>query len=60
LLFSAIRISIGCVVRVPACKLQEAFDEYVHRYKRLPPKGFDKWWEFCVKNDVKIRDDYND
>jgi hypothetical protein len=39
--------------------LQEAFEEYVHRYKRLPPKGFDKWWEFCVKNDVKIRDDYD-
>lgn len=39
--------------------LEEAFEEYVHRYKRLPPKGFDKWWEFCVKNDVKIRDDYD-
>lgn len=39
--------------------LEEAFVEYVRRYKRLPPKGFDKWWQFCVDNEVKIVDDYN-
>ena len=26
--------------------LKEAVAEYKRRYQRLPPKGFDKWWEY--------------
>jgi hypothetical protein len=28
--------------------LKEAVAEYKRRYKRNPPKGFDKWWEYVV------------
>ncbi len=37
--------------------LESASREYVKRYGRLPPKGFDVWWKFCVENNVKIVDD---
>ncbi|KAJ9107286.1 hypothetical protein QFC21_000733 [Naganishia friedmannii] len=39
--------------------LAEAVAEYQRRYKRLPPKGFDRWWQYCVDNGVKIVDDYD-
>ncbi|KAJ9123414.1 hypothetical protein QFC22_001616 [Naganishia vaughanmartiniae] len=39
--------------------LEEAVTEYIKRYKRLPPKGFDHWWQYCVDNGVKIVDDYD-
>jgi hypothetical protein len=37
--------------------LVQASKEYRRRYGREPPKGFDKWWKFCVVNDVRIVDD---
>jgi ribosomal protein S17E len=37
--------------------LEDAVKEYVSRYERLPPKGFDDWYNYCVENDVKIIDD---
>jgi hypothetical protein len=37
--------------------LEQAVKEYKRRYGRLPPKGFDKWYKYCVDNNVKIIDD---
>lgn len=28
--------------------LSQAVDEYRRRYKRSPPRGFDKWWQYVV------------
>ncbi|KAG6873384.1 hypothetical protein C0995_016194 [Termitomyces sp. Mi166 len=39
--------------------LKEAVEEYRRRYKRGPPRGFDKWWEFARKNNVKFVDEYD-
>lgn len=37
--------------------LEQAVREYKTRYGRLPPKGFDGWYKYCVDNNVKIIDD---
>jgi hypothetical protein len=37
--------------------LPQAVTEYIRRYGRSPPKGFEMWWQFCKKNGVKIVDD---
>ena len=37
--------------------LEQAVKEYKRRYGRLPPKGFDGWYKYCVDNNVKIIDD---
>ncbi|KAG6890054.1 hypothetical protein C0995_012512 [Termitomyces sp. Mi166 len=37
----------------------EAVREYVKRYKRRPPKGFDKWWRYVEENNVQLPDEYN-
>jgi len=39
--------------------LKEAVAEYRRRYRRAPPKGFDEWWKFAMKNDVKMTDEYD-
>ena len=39
--------------------LKEAVKEYRRRYKRAPPKGFDKWWEFAQKHGAKMIDEYD-
>ncbi|KAJ8496895.1 hypothetical protein ONZ45_g12270 [Pleurotus djamor] len=39
--------------------LQAAVAEYKRRYDRNPPKGFDKWWEFAVANNVTLVDEYD-
>lgn len=39
--------------------LKKAVAEYKRRYGRNPPKGFDQWWDFVQKHDVKIVDDYD-
>ncbi|KAK0482416.1 glycosyltransferase family 90 protein [Armillaria novae-zelandiae] len=39
--------------------LDEAVDEYERRYKRAPPRGFDKWWEYVEKNNVQLPDEYD-
>jgi hypothetical protein len=28
--------------------LRQAADEYVRRYRRAPPAGFDRWWRYVV------------
>jgi len=28
--------------------LKEAFHEYQRRYGRVPPKGFEEWWYYCM------------
>ncbi|KAF9255706.1 hypothetical protein L218DRAFT_950560 [Marasmius fiardii PR-910] len=39
--------------------LDEAVLEYRRRYKRNPPKGFDKWWGYVKKHDVPLPDEYD-
>ena len=39
--------------------LKRAVAEYKRRYGRNPPKGFDQWWDFVQKHNVKIVDDYD-
>jgi hypothetical protein len=39
--------------------LKQAVLEYRRRYGRYPPPGFDKWWDYAEKNNVQLRDDYN-
>ncbi|KAI6104130.1 glycosyl transferase family 90-domain-containing protein [Pisolithus sp. B1] len=40
--------------------LDEAVLEYERRYKRPPPLGFDKWWDYVVKHDVLLPDEYDE
>ncbi|KAK0449629.1 glycosyl transferase family 90-domain-containing protein [Desarmillaria tabescens] len=39
--------------------LDEAVVEYERRYKRAPPRGFDKWWEYVEKHNVQLPDEYD-
>ncbi|XP_006455077.1 hypothetical protein AGABI2DRAFT_226352 [Agaricus bisporus var. bisporus H97] len=39
--------------------LSEAVREYRRRYKRHPPKGFDRWWQFAQENNVKMVDEFD-
>ncbi|KAG6908851.1 hypothetical protein DXG01_003017 [Tephrocybe rancida] len=39
--------------------LDEAVREYTKRYKRRPPKGFDKWWRYVKANNVQLPDEYD-
>ncbi|CAH7666778.1 family 90 glycosyltransferase [Phakopsora pachyrhizi] len=39
--------------------LKGAVEEYQRRYKRLPPKGFREWFEWCMKNKVVLVDEYD-
>lgn len=39
--------------------LKAAVAEYRRRYRRAPPKGFDDWWKFAQKYDVKMVDEYD-
>ncbi|EIN06948.1 hypothetical protein PUNSTDRAFT_104368 [Punctularia strigosozonata HHB-11173 SS5] len=39
--------------------LQEAVLEYKRRYGRLPPKGFDHWWDYVQANKVMLPDEYD-
>ncbi|KAF8126811.1 hypothetical protein EV363DRAFT_1524658 [Boletus edulis] len=40
--------------------LQEAVAEYRQRYRRSPPLGFDKWWDYVVKHRVQLPDEYDE
>ncbi|KAI6038814.1 glycosyl transferase family 90-domain-containing protein [Pisolithus marmoratus] len=40
--------------------LEEAVTEYRRRYKRAPPLGFDKWWEYVMKHNVHLPDEYDE
>lgn len=37
--------------------LAQATNVYKQRYGRNPPRGFDKWWEWAMENNVKIVDE---
>ena len=39
--------------------LSAAVAEYQRRYNRLPPKGFDEWYEFATQNGATIIDEYD-
>lgn len=39
--------------------LKQAATEYRKRYKRHPPRGFDKWFQFAKDNDFKMMDEFD-
>lgn len=39
--------------------LKAAVAEYRRRYGRAPPKGFDAWWQFTQKYEVRMIDEYD-
>ncbi|TFK28272.1 hypothetical protein FA15DRAFT_678492 [Coprinopsis marcescibilis] len=39
--------------------LKAAVTEYKRRYNRSPPLGFDDWWMFAERNEVKLVDEYD-
>ncbi|KAJ3529081.1 hypothetical protein NMY22_g9144 [Coprinellus aureogranulatus] len=39
--------------------LKAAVQQYKKRYGRAPPKGFDDWWNFAMKNGVQMVDEYD-
>lgn len=39
--------------------LAGAVAEYKRRYKRMPPAGFDKWYEFARKHDFVLIDEFD-
>ncbi|KAG8879659.1 Glycosyltransferase Family 90 domain containing protein [Tulasnella sp. 332] len=39
--------------------LRAAVVEYQRRYKRMPPKGFDKWWNYTLTHNVQLPDEYD-
>nr|XP_019015081.1 uncharacterized protein I206_01169 [Kwoniella pini CBS 10737]OCF53862.1 hypothetical protein I206_01169 [Kwoniella pini CBS 10737] len=39
--------------------LSESVDEYRRRYSRNPPKGFERWWNYAEKNNVQLKDEYD-
>ncbi|KAJ3571640.1 hypothetical protein NP233_g3610 [Leucocoprinus birnbaumii] len=39
--------------------LEDAVKEYRRRYKRSPPKGFEEWWDYAQRNDVKMVDEFD-
>ncbi|KAJ8584607.1 glycosyltransferase family 90 protein [Rhizopogon salebrosus TDB-379] len=40
--------------------LGEAIAEYKRRYSRPPPIHFDKWWDYVVKHNVQLPDEYDE
>ncbi|KAH8114400.1 glycosyl transferase family 90-domain-containing protein [Phellopilus nigrolimitatus] len=39
--------------------LKQVVKEYKRRYKRDPPKGFDRWWDYVEKHRVQLPDEYD-
>ncbi|KAG8949524.1 Glycosyltransferase Family 90 domain containing protein [Tulasnella sp. 424] len=39
--------------------LGQAVAEYRRRYNRLPPPGFDKWWDYVQQHKVPLPDEYD-
>ncbi|KAG5220047.1 glycosyltransferase family protein [Salix suchowensis] len=39
--------------------LPAAVAEYQRRYKRLPPPGFDAWWNYVEEHNVMLPDEYD-
>lgn len=37
----------------------EAVEEYRRRYKRSPPPGYDRWYNWAVENDVQLIDEFD-
>ncbi|BGP40133.1 hypothetical protein JCM10450v2_004112 [Rhodotorula kratochvilovae] len=46
-------------VRRQSKTLKDAVVEYRRRYKRNPPKGFDKWWAYAKANRIILVDEYD-
>ncbi len=39
--------------------LEEAVREYQERWGRMPPKGFEKWWDFVKTHGVLLPDEFD-
>lgn len=39
--------------------LEQAVSEYKRKYRRDPPKGFDEWWSYAVKNNFRMVDEFD-
>ncbi|KZO90802.1 glycosyltransferase family 90 protein [Calocera viscosa TUFC12733] len=39
--------------------IEQAVAEYTRRYKRKPPRGFDKWWAYVKRHNVQLPDEYD-
>lgn len=39
--------------------LDQAVKEYRRRYGRNPPRGFDRWWDWAQKHNIKLPDEYD-
>ncbi|GAA94535.1 glycosyltransferase family 90 protein [Mixia osmundae IAM 14324] len=39
--------------------LEQAVAEYMKRYGRNPPRGFDLWWNYAKENHVILKDEYD-
>lgn len=39
--------------------LEDCIQEYVRRYRRPPPYGFERWWQFAHNNHVILKDEYD-
>ncbi|KAM0791268.1 hypothetical protein ACM66B_005744 [Microbotryomycetes sp. NB124-2] len=39
--------------------LKDCVKEYRKRYKRNPPKGFDRWWSYAKQNKIVLTDEYD-
>ncbi|GAA5975950.1 hypothetical protein JCM11641_002847 [Rhodosporidiobolus odoratus] len=46
-------------VRKQSKTLKEAVQEYRRRYRRNPPRGFEKWWVYAKANRVILVDEYD-
>ncbi|KAG0147782.1 hypothetical protein CROQUDRAFT_42346 [Cronartium quercuum f. sp. fusiforme G11] len=39
--------------------LRECVAEYKRRYRRPPPFGFERWWQYAIKEGVILKDEYD-
>ncbi|TNY24830.1 hypothetical protein DMC30DRAFT_386415 [Rhodotorula diobovata] len=49
----------GAKVARQSRTLEQVVDEYERRYKRRPPHGFDKWFEFAQKHKFVMVDEFD-
>jgi hypothetical protein len=59
LLHRAARSAFADLTGRQSRNVDEAVDEYVRRYKRQPPPGFDIWTVYALGNDSPIIDDFD-
>jgi hypothetical protein len=58
-LFDANNASFTQMLQRQSKTLEEAVFEYRRRYHRLPPPGFDRWFEVAQKHDFQLIDEFD-